>query len=102
MKTTFALSLAAMATLASANGVINLFSGSGCTGSVQSGSYSPPNNGDGGCVKGSWASAKQISADSGYIFTVYSDSSCSNDAKAVRPGDCVSGTIHSFTYDHGS
>ncbi|KAH8164029.1 hypothetical protein CIB48_g4218 [Xylaria polymorpha] len=50
MKTTFALSLAAMATLASANGVINLFSGSGCSGSVQSGSYTPPANCDGGCV----------------------------------------------------
>ncbi|KAI1749013.1 hypothetical protein F4782DRAFT_514848 [Xylaria castorea] len=102
MKTTFVLSLATMATLATANGVIDVYSGSGCTGSLASGSYVPPANCDGGCVSGSWASAREGSHDSGYIFTVYSDSSCSNDARAVRPGNCVSGTIQSFSYDCGS
>ncbi|KAI0469615.1 hypothetical protein F4859DRAFT_516108 [Xylaria cf. heliscus] len=91
-----------MATLAAANGVIDLYSGSGCSGSVSSGSYTPPANCNGGCVSGSWSSAKEISQDSGFVFTVYSDSSCSSLIGAVRPGNCVSGSIHSFSYDCGS
>ncbi|KAI0543652.1 hypothetical protein F4679DRAFT_567919 [Xylaria curta] len=97
-----ATSILSMATLATANGVINLYSGSGCSGSVSTGSYVPPANCNGGCVSGSWASAREGAHDSGYIFTVYSDSSCSSGARAVRPGNCVSGTVRSFSYDCGS
>ncbi|XXG96141.1 hypothetical protein Hte_002420 [Hypoxylon texense] len=101
MKTISVLSvLATTATLASANGVINLFSQGSCSGSSASGSYVPPANCNGGCIAGSWSSARQAAADSGYIFTVYTDSSCSSGATAVR--GCVNGGWHSFSYDCGS
>ncbi|KAI0857522.1 hypothetical protein F4860DRAFT_517711 [Xylaria cubensis] len=58
-----------MATLATANGVIDLFSSSGCSGSEASGSFGSPANCDGGCVQGSWESAREGSHDSGYIST---------------------------------
>ncbi|KAI0169087.1 hypothetical protein GGR52DRAFT_574312 [Hypoxylon sp. FL1284] len=101
MKTASVLSvLATTATLASANGVIDLFSQKSCGGSVQSGSYTPPKNCNGGCVSGSWESARQVSADSGYIFTVYTDKHCSKGKKAVK--GCTSGNWKSFSYDCGS
>lgn len=52
--------------LASANGVINLWSGSNCDGIGATGSYVPPADCTGGCVEYDFQSAS-ATADSGYV-----------------------------------
>ncbi|KAI1327434.1 hypothetical protein F5Y16DRAFT_420980 [Xylariaceae sp. FL0255] len=102
MKTCAILAAATMAISVYANGVLDLYSDGDCSNLVAVGNEVPPANGNGGCVPGSWGSALGVSEDSGFVFTVYEDSSCSVDATAVRVGNCVSGSINSFSYDAGS
>ncbi|KAI1077105.1 hypothetical protein F5B20DRAFT_583597 [Whalleya microplaca] len=111
--------IATVATLVAADGTIDVFTEGNCAGTASPGTYSPPSSCGGGCVFGaSWASAESVSTDSGYIslgleteseanvcysgclVTVYTDSSCSDGATAVR--GCVTGNWNSFSYDCGS
>ncbi|KJX93937.1 hypothetical protein TI39_contig4232g00006 [Zymoseptoria brevis] len=78
-------------------GQIFFASGGGCdgTGSVQN-----PGSGGVTCRQlGGIGSAKAQSVDDGCSFTVYTDSNCSNNPTAAGLGQCISGTMNSYSYD---
>lgn len=58
--------LAALVSLVAANGTIQRCTGNNGAGTCESGTYIPPNNCNGGCVKVTDKSAREVSADSGY------------------------------------
>ncbi|KAF2727700.1 hypothetical protein EJ04DRAFT_529225 [Polyplosphaeria fusca] len=97
----FTLALAALATLAAhvaADGTIRMCSGRNGDGTCGQPSYVPPKNGNGKCVTWAGASATQVSADSGYCFTVYTTSNCGSGARKV-PTNWINGPWKALSYD---
>ncbi|KAI1851319.1 hypothetical protein JX265_000447 [Neoarthrinium moseri] len=103
MKTTIIItSLATIAQLVAANGSLRTCTGNDCSTNCAISTVTPPANGSGGCVAiPNTKSVQSVARDSGFIFTVYTDSNCNSGATAVRSG-CVRGNWAAYSYDRGS
>ncbi|KAF2466922.1 uncharacterized protein BDR25DRAFT_305778 [Lindgomyces ingoldianus] len=92
----------ALAALVAADSHLDSWSGSNCNSGDHLTWTAPPSHGPNTCKSvGNVKSIKVNDLGSGCTATVYTDSNCSNNAKAARVGQCVqfSGKIGSFSVD---